>query len=85
MDCAMEPDRADSTPQAQRRLLKSRLAYHHRCLREDATDPDLTSVERLALVLDRAKWVREIQRELDAVKGADSNREARSANGEGDG
>ncbi|MGD0267379.1 MAG: hypothetical protein ABSD47_20910 [Candidatus Methylomirabilota bacterium] len=36
------------------RLLESRLAYHLRCLREDATDPDTTSVERLALVRDRA-------------------------------
>jgi len=30
-------------------LLESRIAYHLRCLREDAPDPDMTSLERLAL------------------------------------
>ncbi len=41
-------------------LLESRFAYHHRCLREDATDPDLTALERLTLVRGRAAWMREI-------------------------
>lgn len=36
-----------------RTLLKSRLAYHLACLRENATDPDLSALERLALVRDR--------------------------------
>ncbi len=54
------------------RLLASRLRYHYRCLREDATDPDMTSVERLALVRDRAKRIREIQRELERTTSADS-------------
>ncbi len=56
-------------------LLASRLRYHYRCLREDATDPDLTSLERLALVQDRAKRIREIQRELDAVNRTDPMRD----------
>lgn len=34
---------------ASRVLLESRLRYHHPCLREDATNPDLTALERLAL------------------------------------
>jgi len=38
-----------------RALLESRLAYHLRCLREDATDPERSSLERLALVLDRTR------------------------------
>jgi hypothetical protein len=39
---------------AARSLLESRIAYHLRCLREDATDPAMTALERLALVRDRA-------------------------------
>ena len=35
---------------ASRILLESRLRYHLCCLREDATDPELTSLERLALI-----------------------------------
>jgi|GEM_PF-1338058 hypothetical protein len=42
-----------------RPLLASRLAYHLRCLREDATDPAMSSLERLALVRDRARRIRE--------------------------
>ncbi len=30
-------------------LLESRLAFHLRCLREDATDPEMSTLERLAL------------------------------------
>lgn len=47
-------------------LLESRLAYHLRCLREDATDPEMSSVERLAVVRDRAARIREIREELKA-------------------
>jgi hypothetical protein len=50
--------------QKERALLESRLAYHLRCLREDATDPAMTTVERLALVRDRARRIREIRQEL---------------------
>jgi hypothetical protein len=52
-------------------LLESRLRYHHRCLREDATDPEMTSLERLALVRDRVRRLREIRRELEATKKID--------------
>lgn len=38
--------------------LKARLTYHFRRLREDATDPELTTLERLALVRDRATRIR---------------------------
>jgi hypothetical protein len=54
---------------ASRTLLASRLRYHHRCLREDATNPDLTALERLALVRGRVTRMREIEREVDAMKG----------------
>jgi hypothetical protein len=53
---------------------ESSLIYHLRCLREDATDPDLTSLERLALVRDRVARVREIRRELEAVNVMDAER-----------
>jgi hypothetical protein len=55
--------------QAARRrgLPQSRLAYHLRCLREDATDPDTTSVERLALVRDRVGRIHEIREELRLI------------------
>ena len=46
-------------------VLRSRLGYHLRCLREDATDPEMTSLERLALVRDRGTRIREIRRELE--------------------
>jgi hypothetical protein len=59
---------------ASRILLDSRLRYHHRCLREDATNPELTSLERLTLVRDRAKRMWEIERELDAMKGTATKR-----------
>lgn len=47
-------------------LLVSRLAYHLACLREDATDPARSSLERLALVRDRAGRIREIRNEMEA-------------------
>jgi hypothetical protein len=51
---------------ASRILLESRLPYHHRCLREDATDPTLSPLERLALVRERTRRVREIRGTLRA-------------------
>ncbi len=50
------------------KLLEFRLAYHLRCLAEDATDSDLSSVERLALVRERVGRIREIRWELDQSK-----------------
>jgi hypothetical protein len=47
------------------KLLASRLAYHLRCMAEDATDPELSSRQRLALVQDRVKRIREIRRDLE--------------------
>jgi tryptophan 2,3-dioxygenase len=46
-------------------LLESRLAYHFRCLREDATDMTLSRLERLALVRDRATRIWEIRQTLE--------------------
>lgn len=46
---------------ASRILLESRLRYHHCCLREDATNPELITLERLTLVRGRAERVREIR------------------------
>ena len=43
------------------------VAYHLRYLAEDATDPELSSVERLALVQDRARKIREIRRIMTAT------------------
>ncbi len=50
---------------AKRAVLESRLRYHHRCLREDATDPEMSPLERLALVRDRTKRIREIRQYLE--------------------
>jgi hypothetical protein len=58
-----EVDRAGSKDRA---LLESRLNYHLRCLREDTADPELTTLERLALVQDRARRIREIRGRLKA-------------------
>ncbi len=54
-------------------LLKSRLRYHHRCLCEDATNPDLTALERLTLVRGRVARTQEIARELDGTAVTDSS------------
>jgi hypothetical protein len=35
------------------KLLASRLAYHLRCLAEEAADPELHSVQRVAVVRER--------------------------------
>jgi len=57
-----------------RKLLESPLAYHLRCLREDPTDLEMKSWERLALVRDRAARIREIRQELEAAKVTDRDR-----------
>jgi len=49
----------------ERALLESRLAYHLRCLREDATDPKTKPWERLALVRDRGRRIRTIRHMLE--------------------
>ncbi len=46
--------------------LETRLSNHLRCMAEDATDPELSSTERLALVRDRATQIREIRADLKA-------------------
>lgn len=46
-------------------LLASRLRYHLRCLREDATDPQMSSLERLALVWDCVRRIRGIRETLE--------------------
>ncbi len=51
-----------------RALLESRLAYYRRCLREDATDPEMSSFERLALVKDRVARMREITQTLEQLR-----------------
>lgn len=57
--------------------LESRLAYHLRCLREDATNQDMSALERLALVRDHARRIREFRagsgsheenRQIDGLK-----------------
>jgi hypothetical protein len=57
-------------------LLASRLAYHLRCLREDATEPAMSALERLALVRDRVERIREIRGELEAAKVMNVDRRA---------
>lgn len=46
-------------------LLRSRLAYHLAALREDATNADVPTLERLALVRERAEEIATIRRDLD--------------------
>ncbi len=48
-------------------ILHSRLAYHLRRLREDATDPAIPTLERLVLVRERVARIREIRRELNGT------------------
>ena len=50
--------RPDQDDEEKGTLLDSRFANHLACLREDATDPDLSCMERLALVRERARQVR---------------------------
>jgi hypothetical protein len=63
--------RRASLDSPRRALLASRLAYHLRCLHEDTTDPEMSPLERLALVRDRAGRIREIRRELKDTKATD--------------
>jgi hypothetical protein len=44
--------------------LASRLAYHLRCLREDATDHDLSSGDWLVLVRERVRMTKETCQKL---------------------
>jgi hypothetical protein len=53
-----------SVDQIRLSLLRDRLAYHPPCLREDSTDPEMTTLERLALVRDRPRRIQEIWRQL---------------------
>ena len=57
------PNGVGCLSQDPRRLVEPRLAYHLRCLREEATDPALTNLERLAVVRDRAALIREVRQE----------------------
>ncbi len=66
-------DRADLEP---------RLTYHLCCLREDATDPNIPAVERLALVRDRAKRIREIRLEIAAANQETEGRRGKAARAE---
>ena len=61
------PERSQAAPEENVDSLKSRLAYHLHRLGEDATDPELLAVERLALVRDRARRIRAIRAELKAT------------------
>lgn len=45
-------------------VLKSRLRSHLACLREDAADPALSALQRLALVRDRARRIQPIRQAL---------------------
>jgi hypothetical protein len=49
----------------ERVLIDSRLAYHLHCLREDATDPEISPLGRLALVRDRVARIREIRQAVE--------------------
>ncbi len=45
-------------------ILESRHAHNLSCLREDATDPGVSTLEQLALVQDREARIREIRKAL---------------------
>ncbi len=59
---AIRPTRKD------RALIEDRLAYHLRCLRADATDPEQSTLERLALIRDRARRIQEIRQTLETPR-----------------
>ena len=63
----MRPNISITLKRRARALIESRLAYHLDCLTEAATDPELSKAERLALVQDRARKLRQIRRELAAT------------------
>jgi len=58
-----DAEKTASNSQAQRTLLESRPQCHIRCLREDAVDPALSNLDRLALVNNPARRIREIGQE----------------------
>ncbi len=60
--------RARPHPNEDRTRPESCLASHLRCLREDATDPEMSSFERLALVRDRVARIREITQTLEQLR-----------------
>ncbi len=49
-----------------RTLLDPSLRFHLRCLRQDATDPAMSSLERLVLVRDRSRRIKGIPEEIKA-------------------
>ncbi len=63
-------------------ILESRLGYHLRCLHEDATHPDLISLERLTLVRDRVKRIREIRQGIAAANQETEQRRGKAARAE---
>ncbi len=65
-----------------RTLLDSRLAYQLRCLREDATDPTMSNLERLALVRDRIKRIREIRQGIATANQETEQRREKAARAE---
>ena len=59
---------ATGIPRQSRILLETRLASHLRCLEEDATDHDLSQLDRLDLVRDQARGIREVWEEAARLK-----------------
>jgi hypothetical protein len=49
-------------------MLESRLAYQLRCLQQEATNPELGSLDRLAVVWDGAKGIEEKREKLPAAE-----------------
>ncbi len=49
-------------------LLEARLTYHLRCVREDDTDPEMSTLERLVLVRDRTRRIQEIKHALEHLR-----------------
>lgn len=68
---AKRPNGSTKAAPLRQSLLESHPTCHHCCLREAETDPKLSSVERLALVRERARRIREIRRELAATAKAE--------------
>ena len=61
------PAEKNLAPSGQNQHLQSRLASQLRCLAEDATDLELSSLERLARVHDRGLRIRQIEAELAII------------------
>jgi hypothetical protein len=62
MSACVDGDTANRPP------LEFCLHYHLRCMREDATDPVLTALDRVTLVRGREERVRGIELESAALK-----------------